>query len=249
MKLNISEVEYSINDIKNNIKIPTEINEDLAEFIGIMVGDGHIGRYLPINSKYSYVHYQIEISGNIKDRNYYMGYVNNLIFRVFNIKFNFKERKKDSSSILRKDSKAIYHFLSKVIGIPQRKDNVLVPKCILENDNKIKAAFIRGLADADFCLTAKSNKNNYPVIKGTSKSEKLIIQCSNILKDLGMDNIVCQENNYSEKRNKTYINHNVYLNGDKKVAKFAEVIGFGNSLRLKLYNKIMKKRTRWDLNS
>jgi len=41
MKLNISFVEKSNYDVKRRITFPEELTEDLAELIGIVVGDGH----------------------------------------------------------------------------------------------------------------------------------------------------------------------------------------------------------------
>ncbi|NQV09283.1 hypothetical protein HQ529_05515 [Candidatus Woesearchaeota archaeon] len=178
MEFNLTKIKFSNNDLKSGIKIPKILTKELAEFLGIMIGDGHIGKYKNKLGKNSYLHYEMNICGNIKDKNYYKTHVNNLFFEIFNTKFNFFTIKKKNAIILRKDSKAIYFFLSKIIGIPSRKDNVSIPSCILRGSKKVKSYFLKGFADADFCLTVKYKPNKYPVIHGTSKSKTLITQSS-----------------------------------------------------------------------
>lgn len=210
-----------------------------------MVGDGHIGKYKNKPNGKPFVHYELYISGNLRDKEYYEHYVNELIFRIFNIRFYTRIVKKQNSITLRKDSKAIYEFLSKVLRIPSRKDNIDAPYQILEGNSVIKTAFLRGLADADFCLTLKHKPNAYPVIHGTSKSKKLISQCSEILNDLGIQNNTLTEPVYDQKRDATYIHQRVYVNGRKRVSKFMNLIQFSNKLKHEKYAKyqeILEKR-------
>ena len=78
MKLDLSKIKFSNNDIRNRVRIPNILTPKLAEFIGIMVGDGHVGYYkYPRMGKPS-INYDIRISGNSKDSDYYSEYVNNL---------------------------------------------------------------------------------------------------------------------------------------------------------------------------
>ena len=67
MEFNLSKIKFSKNDINRNIKIPKILTKELAEFVGIMIGDGHLGYYENKDAKYPYVHYEIRISGNLKD--------------------------------------------------------------------------------------------------------------------------------------------------------------------------------------
>jgi intein/homing endonuclease len=230
MKLRVSKIKFSNNDIRSNLKIPDMITDELAEFIGIMVGDGHIG---------SYGHKkEVVITGNIKDKEYYLVYVNNLIFKVFNIKFNVAFQKSRNAITLRKDSKALFGFLNEIIKIPTRKEFIKIPSCIIKSSIKRKISFLRGLADADFCLTIKYKPHNYPVIHGTSKSERLILEVSDILNELGINNNIQTEKEYYKKRDKMYIKHRIYVNGFSRVNKFMNKIGFCNKNKLKIYEEI-----------
>ena len=240
MEFNLSKIKFSKNDLKSNIRIPRILTKELAEFVGIMIGDGHVGKHRSRSGNYSSPHYQIRIGGNIRDKKYYETYVNNLFYKIFNVQFTFYHSICDNTFISRKESKAIYYHMVEIMRIPQRKDNVSIPNCILMSNKEIKSAFLRGLADADFCLTIKSSKK-YPVINGTSKSRLLIKQCSEILDELGINNCIHHETNYYEKRNRTYTCHRVYINGHLRVRRFLEIVGFSNVLKTQKYREFLEK--------
>ncbi len=92
MKLDLSKIKFSNNDTRNNIQIPSRLTPKLAEFIGIMVGDGHVGVYKNFPGGRTFSNYEIRINGNLKDYDYYSVYVNNLIEELFNvILFNYRQ--------------------------------------------------------------------------------------------------------------------------------------------------------------
>jgi len=144
--------------------------------------------------------------------------------------------------MLRKDSKAIYHFLNKIIAIPQRKNAIMIPEIILNGNKKIKTFFLRGLADADFCFTIKYKPKAYPVVHGTSKSKALIRQCSNILDKLNIQNNIQSESDYYKERDKTYLRHRVYVNGSARVQKFMKIVGFANRLKVEKYAEFLRDK-------
>lgn len=238
MEFGLSDIEFSRSDIKRKIKLPQNLTLELAEFVGIMVGDGHIGTYKSRSTgKKSYTHYELDISGNSRDLQYYEQFVNDLFLKLFNTKFNITINSKKNCVRLRKDSKVIYQFLTKRMNLPPRKDNVSIPDCILKSDLKIKAAFIRGLADADFCLT--SRLGYYPRIRGASKSEILIRQVRQVLEELGIQSCYTKEIEYYAKRNQTYIRHGIYVNGFSRVEKYMALVGFSNEHSLRKYQRIL----------
>lgn len=75
---------------------------------------------------------------------------------------------------------------------------------ILSSNKEIKAAFVRGLADSDFCFITTKN-NMYPRIQGASKSKTLIEQTSFILRELGIDNNVQVEKTAPNRDRKRFI--------------------------------------------
>lgn len=247
MAFDLSKIEFSNHDLRRNIKIPKKINFELAEFIGIMVGDGHIGFYSNKEGKNPYKHYEIEICGNIKDLSYYL-YVNGLISKLFNIKFNLRKRIEMNAIVLRIDSKAIFYFLSKMVGLPTRKNTIGIPKCIIQTSKENKISFLRGLADADFTFTIKNKEGKpYPVVVGSSKSKKLIMGVCEILNDLQIQHCSTFEKTYYEKRNKEYEIYKVYVNGIRGVNAWFSTVSFSNKRHTSKYKKYIK-RTRGDLN-
>ncbi|MEM2915756.1 MAG: LAGLIDADG family homing endonuclease, partial [Candidatus Woesearchaeota archaeon] len=186
-------------------------------------------------------YYEIDISGHLKDKCYHMEYVNGLIHKLFGVKFNQQILEQSNILMLRKQSQAICLFLKNVFGLSHNKNNVVIPELVLKSDLKTKSAFLRGLADSDFCFTVKYKPHAYPVIHGTSKSEQLIRQYSDILSELGVQNYVQKEKNFYVKRNKEYPRYRVYINGGKRVKRFMDRVGFQNPNKVKKYELFLEK--------
>ena len=84
MKLDISEIEFSNKDRKRNILIPNKITKELAELIGIIMGDGSTGIY----KGNGYTHYEIRLYGHKKeDLNYYNKIVDKLFKKFIVVTF------------------------------------------------------------------------------------------------------------------------------------------------------------------
>lgn len=73
MKFDLSKIEMSKNDLKRKLKLPLKMSSLLAEDIGIMVGDGHIGKWIRPGKA---IDYQIACYGNASlDEEYVVGYI------------------------------------------------------------------------------------------------------------------------------------------------------------------------------
>lgn len=239
MKFNLSNIKFSNKDVRDSVKIPKKITPELAEFIGIMVGDGHIDDRKRKDRNLEQV-YELQIHGNIKDEKYYSNYVNKLIFKLFNIEFKLHLNKTKNAVLLLRNSKAIHSFLKNYFELPSRKDNIEVSKIIMQSSEKIKIAFLRGFFDADGCFVVKYKPNSYPVVQAASKSSKLIQEIAQILSEL---NILCckfKDDKYYEKRNIRYITHCININGRKRVEKYMNKIGFSNKNKIEKYRGFMK---------
>jgi intein/homing endonuclease len=239
MYFDVSRIPSSRSDKKNNIRLPNTLTCELAEFLGVMVGDGHVS--VQKRRKQNGFYYDINISGHLKDKYYHLEYVNELAYGLFGVKFHQQILEHKNTVVLRKQSQAICHFLKDIFGLPRNKANVTIPDCILKSDLNIKSAFLRGLADSDFCFTVKYKPKAYPVVHGTSKSKILMQQCSEILSELGVRSYVQKEDNFYAKRNKTYLRYRVYVNGCERVKKFMNRIGFQNPNKIKKYTQFLEK--------
>ena len=85
MKFDLSGIELSRKDVIRGLKFPAEMNEKLAEDIGIMIGDGCISTYKSNNLTNNF----ISVDGNfLTDREYLLKYVNDLKFDLYTLNFN-----------------------------------------------------------------------------------------------------------------------------------------------------------------
>ena len=250
MKLDLSKIKFSNNDLRNNIQIPNRLTPKLAEFIGVIVGDGHVGAYKNRPGMRTFSNYEIRISGNLKDFDYYSVYINSLANELFNAKFYVLKLKNRNSVFLYKNSKALYYFFAVYLGIPQIKDKVRIPRQILNGTLEVKSSFLRGLADSDFTFMIKNRSGKlYPVVKGCSKSGLLIGNVSTILKEMKINHCTCFERSYYEKRKKLYERHVIYINGIRNVKEWFLKIGFSNLRHQGRYKQFLKKRAGRDSNS
>lgn len=160
------------------IRIP-EISERLAEFVGIMLGDGGITPY------------QIKITLDAVTDKEYAVFVCSLIEELFNVK---------PGKRYRTDSRAVDIFVSRTnlvqfcteLGLPignKIRQKISIPKWILENP-KYSLACVRGLVDTDGCFFMHRYKIDtkhyaYPKVDFTSRSRALLLDVATVLQNQG----------------------------------------------------------------
>ena len=134
-------------EIIEKIRLRHKNDQELAEFIGIMLGDGHI------NSKL----YRQQISFNGIDENKYMHYVKNKIILMYGIKPNESWERdkrnatgKEKGMLLYIDNKSLFEDLISHGLKPgnKTKNQVSVPNWI-KSDENFTIACLRGLFDTD----------------------------------------------------------------------------------------------------
>lgn len=177
MKFDLSHIEFSHYDIKRGIKLPEKPSEELAEFIGIVLGDGHLHKKENC----------ITITGSLFDIYYYNETVIPLIKSLFNIAPSLKRRNDRNSYYLFFNSQAIMCFLHKTLDMCRgNKINAKIPNFIYANRNFVKC-FLRGLFDTDGCLKfSKQSKllNYYPRIELGFKESKFVWKVLELIKIL-----------------------------------------------------------------
>ncbi len=225
-------VSLSYNDIKRKLTLPEKMSEELAEFMGIVAGDGHVNKY----STTRRTEYVIGLSGNsIKDREYFEFYILPLVNRLFNIQAKIYKKKGQNTiaTILR--SKGLFEFL-KSLGIHVGpKTNWLIPKIIIQN-KQFHKAYLRGIFDTDGCVSLKTYNHGYPVIKIKQKSRNAIEQISQLLKNLGFYFYTEYDVITKDKRGFESIGSSIYISGWKNLRRWVELIGSSNLRNLKKIN-------------
>lgn len=200
--------------------------KELAEFFGIISGDGHLfdkGR----------VH-RIAITLNLTEDFKYVNYVIDLIKKLFNVKSSLQKRESEHTYNVIVHSKVISKFISS-LGFPngKKKNKLRIPVWVCKNKDFIYL-FLRGLIDTDgslfFAKRGTYKLNQYPVIELKFSDEQFVNDISNALKKIDIEHIIINHDN----------DYKIQINGKYKIEKWAEKIGFKNFNLITRY--IMWKR-------
>jgi len=189
-------------DIKHkNITKP-----ELAEFVGIMLGDGccHRGSY------------QITISSGVIDGKYISEFIPNLIYNLFSKKVSFRKLAPGGIDCLF-GSKDVCNLLNNEMYFKSPKINCKIPKKFFDEEKLLKAC-IRGLFDTDGGL--HRHHKNSAQLKFTNKNHSLIDSLYKALTQLGYN--PCVTIDYKKKDTKA-----IYL-FSKDVKKYFQEIGSNN---------------------
>ncbi len=238
MDLLTFDIQYSVKDKYSNIFLPKYLNENLAEFVGIVIGDGHLHHQIRRDSNF----YSLTISCNFtEDMDYFNNVINPLFEKLFNTKLSVIKNKKLNYFNAVKCSKSVVNFLNLNFSIPigNKTSDIQIPQSILKSNNSIKAAFIRGLVDTDFSLTFQKKKqfHNYPIIKCSLKSKNIICQLNGVLAEFGFKtSLALNEKNFDKRFDVYYERHSIYLSGKNNLEKWISLIGFNNP---RLYSKYL----------
>jgi len=201
------------------ITIPQK-NTDLAEFVGIMIGDGGISKS------------QVIVSLNHETEKLYSIFVKRLFKKLFEVKPSIYRKDKSTIDITvsRRELVRFCESIGLKIG-NKLKQNLDIPEWIRRNKN-FEISCIKGLVDTDGCVfnechRIKEKKYCYPRLSFTSYSKKLCFSVFKIFKKLGF---------VPKIRNK----RNVQLESRKDIIRYFHLIGTNNSYHKKRFKSFME---------
>jgi len=207
-----------------DIKIPKR-DEKLAEFFGIMLGDGHVQK----TKEYKRGTYGFNITGHmILDKDYLMNFVKPLGEKLFGISGRTYASKRSKGLHIIFDGLKLVEFFEKE-GFKagnKIKNQVTFPLWVKENPNFL-AACLRGLFDTDGSFYKLTNQNSYQV-EFTNHDSKLLIDSHQALLSLGIG------------VSRIIDNRKYVITKKSEIAKFYKVIGFHNSKHLNKINVFMQ---------
>lgn len=243
IKFDLDKVKFSYRDKEKGITIPKYLTPELAEDIGIHIGDGSLYR---CNSKKSSS--EFKYSSNIHERDYLL-YIINLKKKLYNLqKFRFvRRREKELYFIF--NSLAIATFYNYVLDMPigSKVYTCNIPNIIKRSNNKkIIASCVKGIVDTDFYFYLhKRNSYFYPILRGNFASSNLVKDLSKMLNFLGIKHRVQFYKPRPDKRfKKSWLSNIIVISGHKEISKYIKIIGFSNPKNIKK----IKKWARGDLN-
>ncbi len=207
------------------IKFPNLKDPKLAEFVGILLGDGSLGIYECKSNGKIKLQYRVKVTLNSIDDKEYVQYVERLIFQLFGLmpikKFK-KNEKVCELLIFRKD---ILSFLIQKVGLrlaPKWK-RAIIPSRYL--GSRLELNVLRGYFDTDGSVViTKNNGILYPRLEmkvSPSPMQKQIIKI--------LERRKFRFGVYSIGKGKVRIQ----LNGISQLRKWIKEIGFKNPKHLK----------------
>lgn len=151
-------------------QFPAILDEELAFFLGYLVGDG----FVAVGEQ------DHRVGVTVAHTNYLMTEMPALIHRLFgeDIHIHTEQKANDASVTLVIDNRAIKDFMLMNGFGKARSTQVSVPRLIRQSPPEIVGAFLRGLFEADGAIS-----HGYPHLLSTS--EKLIQEVSTLLIGLG----------------------------------------------------------------
>jgi hypothetical protein len=208
---------------KSSARMPRKIknpllDEKLAEFIGIYLGDGTITKYF------------IRISGDFRYDQPYFKYIKKIVEELFGIKATITKEKKHNTMYITIFSKEMCSFLKQNYKINfghKIKNKTSIPHKILK-DNKLAFACIRGLIDTDGTISRRGKNGKQFCIEFTAHNKKLLEQVTNIMNKKGLFT-------FGDKTN-------TGTNSKEKILRYFEEIGSSNLRHIvrfheRFYNK------------
>ena len=211
------------------------LNTELAEFIGIFIGDGSL--FIRENKH----DYAFKIVGNPKDEKEYYTYVARLSSQIVGRDIQPKMRDAGRSYGIQFSSKAFANYLLD-LGIQNKHKchTITIPNAILDNAILLKHC-LKGIFDTDGCLTFK--KKGYPAIEFVSASMELAHQVDKILNKFGIGHcVIFNRKVYDKRTSKISIRNEIYINGFNRVKTFYKIIGSSNPKFKFRYNHILENR-------
>lgn len=193
-------------------------SELLAEFVGIMLGDGGISNH------------QVFITLNFKADKEYIAFVVYLVKKLFRVEPSIYHRKFYSVDNIVVSRIELVNFLEQIGLRRGHKVNhqVDIPEWIKQNI-KFQAACLRGLIDTDGCIfnhkyKVNGRKYNYKKLSFTSMSEPLRRSVFRFFSELGLHPRFAQSKD-------------VRLDRTEDVKKYFLLVGSHNFKHLKNYSK------------
>jgi len=201
---------------RNDVNIPLVYSEDLAEFFGIMIGDGHIS------------HFQIVVSlGNKEEK--YTKHVSLLIKKIFKVQAKISIRDTGYRDVYLGSVDITSWLFKKGLVSNKVKSQVNVPSWIFTQDNYMRG-FLRGFFDTDGSI--------YKLKYGIQMSF-----CNRSLPLLKSLQLMLKRLRYNPSGISLY---NLYLTQRKDIKRFFEEIKPSNHKHISRYLKIENDLRRSD---
>ncbi len=203
---------------------PLVKSAELAEFIGILLGDGSVY----VNQKHSV--YTIRIASSYADEREYAKYIFALMQSLFGTKPRWSEFKKRCFYVCLDRLEAVNALMLVGVFPGNKKENqARIPSWILENEDYLRAC-LRGLFDTDGSVYRLSRKDPH-LLRISFKSANVAL-LNDVKQSLQKLDIPCSKPIYG----------NVFITRKSAILHYCNEIGFNNQkhlMRLRLLSLVV----------
>jgi len=209
-----------------SIKIP-EYCFGLAEFVGAVLGDGHVHYTKKSYGDKKVGVYQIRITGDLRYEKEYHHYLGELAKTLFNLIPRYSVGKNKNERYLFLSSRNLVEFFIKMGISPGSKitNQSTIPQWIYKNSEYMKAC-LRGLMDTDGCIHSMSKRDfNLLRINFKNHNYRLLHDTRKMFISLGFhpSKIIC--------------GNVFYISRQGEIDKYLKEIGFSNKKHLDRLNE------------
>ncbi len=199
------------------------MNRELAELVGVLLGDGSLGVYSSkVNGK-NKIQYRIKITLNSEKDRDYSGYIIRLMTVIFKQKpLIYKRKGENTLDIYLLGRKHLNYLIKQGLVLAPKWDRALIPKRFLHPP--LDKLVLRGYMDTDGCIAVVNNNGiRYPRIEMKICPSPMQQQLIEIM---------------ASNRFQPQVNHlergkvRVVLAGKEKLRKWFDNIGFSNERNL-----------------
>ncbi|HLD97960.1 MAG TPA: LAGLIDADG family homing endonuclease [Candidatus Nanoarchaeia archaeon] len=206
--------------------------KQIAEFIGVMLGDGSIGIYNTKAGNKIKKQYVVKVTLDSRNKKY-IRYVSNLMKDVLNVEPKICLKKNENTADIRTFRRDKFEYITKTIGlkISPKWNSMEIPKNYMKE--KLYPFILRGLFDTDGSVTIFNNNGIiYPRIEIKICPSPAQQQFLEIIKKLNF-NYTVQNLDKGEIR--------VRISGKNELNKWFTIVGSSNDNYLERMNPFLKK--------
>lgn len=200
-----------------------DAQEEIAEFVGIMLGDGHIGIYNTKAGNKIKLHRTIKVSLDSRNKQY-IEYVSEIMRKVLGVEPHLSYKKNENAVDIATHKKDRLTYLLDKIGlkISPKWNRMKIPEKY--SNGKLGLLVLKGLFDTDGCLSIyKNNGIIYPRIEIRLCPSPAQSQISGVL-----DEYKFKYRIQKLERGKTRIR----ISGKEQLRRWFNLIGSANSVHI-----------------
>ncbi|MDD5253573.1 MAG: LAGLIDADG family homing endonuclease [Candidatus Nanoarchaeia archaeon] len=237
MLLDITRIKLDKIDKEKGLILPEKMTLELAEEIGLHIGDGSMNFYQ--NKKRMLGSYSLR--GHIQDdKHHYLSRIAPLYQRLYNLKPRIREMPSTGVIGFQIWSNGLTNFKHQLLKLPLgKKENIKIPQFIYKHKEYIPS-IIRGVYDTDGTLYLEKKYNKlYPRIQINTVSNLLAEQLKKSLNQLDI-----RTTKYTQiRKEKNWNNlHTISIRGEKMMDKFFNIIQPFNPKHLIKLKKYLKQK-------